>query len=209
MKKLLFILPAILLILASCSSTQIISSWKADDAVRRPFKKIMVLGILGQKDRVLRQNLEDQLVSNLNNQGYSAVSALKEYGPKAFEKVKEEDIADKLKASGYDAVITTVLLDKSKDDSYQQGNVSYQPVGIRRFGRYYTTIYDRVYEPGYYTSSTNYFLESNLYDIASGNLVYSAQGKAVDPSSLATLGKDYGKGLVKDLKTKNVLSVKN
>ena len=205
MKKLQLILPAILLLLASCSSTQITSSWKADDAKNKSYKKIMVLGILNQKDRILRQNLEDQLVSNLNTQGYTAVSALHEYGPKAFDKVSEDDVVSKLKSSGYDAVITTVLLDKSKDEYYNQGSVSYQPVGIRRFGRYYTTVYDRVYEPGYYSSSTNYFLESNMYDINSGDLIYSAQSKAVDPSSASSLGKDYGKGIVKDLENKAVL----
>jgi len=206
MKKLSILLPAILLLLASCNSTKITSSWKSDEAPQKSYKKIMVLGILNQKDRTLREQLEKQLASNLNSNGYSATSAMEEYGPKAFEKIKEEDIAEKLKSSGYDAVITTVLLDKSKDQYYQPGRVSYQPIGIRRFGRYYTTIYDRVYDPGYYTNSTQYFLESNMYDIQSGNLIYSVQSKAADPSSIATLGKDYSKKIVKDLKEKQVLN---
>jgi hypothetical protein len=206
MKKLSILLPAILLLLASCNSTKITSSWKSDEAPQKSYKKIMVLGILNQKDRTLREQLEKQLAANLSNNGYTAVSAMDEYGPKAFEKIKEEDIAQKLKSSGYDAVITTVLLDKSKDQYYQPGRVSYQPIGIRRFGRYYTTIYDRVYDPGYYTNSTEYFLESNMYDIQSGDLVYSVQSKAVDPSSVSTLGRDYGKRIAKDLKEKQVLN---
>jgi hypothetical protein len=206
MKKLQFLLPALLLFLASCNSTKITSSWKSDEAPQKNYKKIMVLGILKQKDRSLREELEKQLVSNLNSNGYAAVSAMDEYGPKAFDKIREEDIADKLKSSGYDAVITTVLLDKSKDQYYQPGRVSYQPIGIRRFGRYYTTIYDRVYDPGYYTNSTQYFLESNMYDTQSGDLIYSVQSKAADPSSIGSLSKDYSKTIVKDLKQKKVLS---
>lgn len=165
----------------------------------------MVLGILNQKDRSLRESLEKQLVSNLNSNGYTAVSAMEEYGPKAFDKLKEDDIVNKLRSSGFDAVITTVLLDKSKDEYYQPGRVSYQPIGIRRFGRYYTTIYDRVYDPGYYTNSTQYFLESNMYNVKTGDLVYSVQSKAADPSSVGSLGKDYSKTIVKDLKDKQVL----
>ena len=82
-----------------------------------------------------------------------------------------------------------------------------QPVGIfyNRFGRYYSTIYDRVYQPGYYTTSTGYFLESNLYDIASGNLLYSVQTKSFDPSSATALASDNSMKIVKDLKEKGVL----
>lgn len=208
MKKILLIIPVILLMLASCNSTRITSSWKSDDAPKQSYKKIMVLGILNQKDRTLRTELEKQLVNELKADGYTAVSAMEEYGPKAFDKVKEDDIAAQLKSSGYDAVMTTVLLDKSKEQYYQPGTVSYQPIGIRRFGRYYATIYDRIYDPGYYTNSTQYFLESNLYDIGTGDLIYSVQSKAVDPSSIEGLGKDYSKKITKDLRNKSVLSGK-
>jgi hypothetical protein len=207
MKALSILMFTAILSLMSCSSTQVTSSWKAEKLPANKYKKIMVLGIIKEKDRTLREELENQIVSNLKEQGYDASSAMQEYGPKAFSRYKEEEIADKLKNSGYDAVLTTVLLDKSKDQRYTPGNVSYQPVGTyyNRFGRYYTTVYDRVYTEGYYTTSTNFFLESNLYDTKSGDLVYSVQGKAFDPSSASTLGNDYAKTLIKDMKKNDVL----
>lgn len=211
MKTIKFIIPALLLFLISCNSTKITSSWKADDAQKNNYNKIIVFGIFNQKDRSIRDNVETQLVSQLHSLGYNAVSALAEYGPKAFAKLKEEDVAAQLKSSGYDAVLTTVLLDKSKEKDYNPGNVSYQPVGYRynRFGRYYTTVYDRVYEPGYYTTSTQYFLESNLYDLNSTDLKYSVQSKAFDPSSTSELAANYSKRIVKDLKEKGILMKKN
>ncbi|MFC4261569.1 hypothetical protein ACFOWM_01645 [Ferruginibacter yonginensis] len=194
-------------IVASCNSTQVISSYKDEKAVIKDYKKILVLGIFQQKDRALRQATEDALADKLKDKGYNAVTAMQEFGPKAFDKVPEDQIAEKLKNSGFDAVITTALLDKKKDQSYQPGNVRYQPVGVyyNRFGRYYTTVYDRVYQPGYYTTSTDYYLESNLYDINSGDMVYSVQTQSYDPSSARNLANNNSKRIVQDLVDNGIL----
>ncbi len=207
MKTLSIMIFAGTLFLMSCSSTQVTSSWKADNVSTREYKKIMVLGIIQEKDRTIREELENEIVSDLRAQGYEATSALQEYGPKAFSRFSEEEIADRLKNSGYDAVLTTSLLDKTKENNYTPGNVSYQPVGVyyNRFGRYYTTVYDRVYTPGYYTTSTNFFLESNLYDTKTGDLVYSVQSKAYDPSSVSSLSSDYAKTIINDMKKNSVI----
>lgn len=194
-----------LLILMSCNSTKVTSSWQANDATQNNFHKIIVYGIFNQKDRTMRETVENELVAQLNSLGYNAVSALAEFGPKAFAKVKEDDIANELKTSGFDAVITTTLLNKDKQRDYTPGNVSYTPIGVRRFGRYYSTIYDRVYQPGYYTTSTNYFLESNLYNLNTSEIKYSVQSKTFDPSSSAQLADDYGKKVIKDMKKKGIL----
>lgn len=207
MKTLSLLLFVGISMLMSCSNTQVTSSWKAEEIPSARYKKIMVLGIIQEKDRTIREELENQFVSNLRMQGYDANSALQEYGPKAFLRLKEDEIADQLKNSGYDAVLTTVLLDKSKDQHYTPGSVSYQPVGVyyNRFGRYYSTVYDRVYTPGYYTTNTNFFFESNLYDINSGDLIYSVQSQTFDPSSAANLSAGYSKTILKDMKKSGVL----
>ncbi len=190
----------------SCNSTQVISSYKDDKVTAKDYKKILVLGIFQQKERSLRQEAETKLVNRLKDEGYNAVSAMEDFGPKAFEKVSEDQLAANLKSSGYDAVITTALLDKTKEENYQPGTSRLQPVGVfyNRFGRYYSTVYDRVYQPGYYTTSTDYFLESNLYDIKSGDLIYSIQTKSYDPSSATSLASDNSKRIVQDLKEKGV-----
>ena len=191
----------------SCNSTQVISSYKDEKVAAKDYKKILVLGIFQQKERSLRQEAETQLVNRLKGEGYNAVSAMDNFGPKAFEKISEDQLAANLKSSGYDAVITTALLDKTKEENYQPGTSRLQPIGVyyNRFGRYYSTVYDRVYTPGYYTTSTDYFLESNLYDIKTGDLIYSIQTKSYDPSSATSLASDNSKKVVQDLKDKAVL----
>lgn len=206
MKYLLFIIFSA--IIFSCNTTEITTSWKADNVPQNKYKKIMVMGIINQQDRALRAELETEMVNRLREEGYDAHSALDEYGPKAFEQFTEEEIVEKLKTSKYDAILTTVLLDVSKEENYQPGRLRYQPVGVyyNRFGRYYTTIYNRVYEPGYYTTTTQYFLESNFYDLDSGDLQYSVQSKSFDPADASALSHDYGKKIVKDMKKNQIIS---
>ncbi|MBS1495855.1 MAG: hypothetical protein JSU03_09605 [Bacteroidetes bacterium] len=208
MKKLKIFAPVLLMLLISCNSTKVTSSWQADDAVNNTFNKIIVYGIFNQKNRVMRQTIENKIVAQLNSIGYNAVSALAMYGPKAFAKVKEDDIADELKSSGFDAVLTTTLLDKTSQRNYTPGNVTYSPVGLVRFGRYYSTVYDRVYQPGYYTHSTNFYLESNLYGLRTSDLKYSVQSSSFDPSSFTSLANDYSKKIIKDMLKKNILKKK-
>jgi len=195
----------------SCTSTQVISSYKDEKTAATDYKKILVFGIFPQQERALRQETENRLADRLKDLGYNAVTAMDEYGPKAFENIEEAKLTEMVKSGGYDAVITTALLDTKDDQVYQQGNVRYQPVGATydRFGRYSSTIYSRVYEPGYYTTSTNYVLETNLYNVITGNLVYSVQTKAYNPSSAGSLASDNSKQIVKDLREKGVLIKKS
>jgi hypothetical protein len=121
--------------------------------------------------------------------------------------MEEEAAIDKLKSSGVDAVITIVLLDKKKESKYVPGNMYYSPYGYyyNRFWGYRGVLYRRIYEPGYYVTDTRYFWESNLYDMSTQQLLYSAQTQSFDPSSSASLGHEYGKMIVQDMVKKNVL----
>ena len=212
MKNIKLILSAFAaMFILSCTSTQIISSYKNEKAPATDYKKILVFGIFPQKERGLRQETENRLATRLKDMGYNALTAMDEYGPKAFEKIEEAKLTEMVKSGGYDAIITTALLDTKDDQVYQQGTVRYQPVGetYDRFGRYSSTIYSRVYEPGYYTTSTNYVLETNLYNVNTGKLIYSVQTKVNNPSSAGSLASDNSKQIVKDLKEKGVLIKKS
>ena len=203
-----FTLFIMVIFLYSCNSTEITSSWKAAESANvSNYKKILVLGIFNDNDRSWTQQVEVELAGQISSLGYEAVSALNLYGPKAFENMSEEQVVNKLKSSQFDAVFTTALLNVSSQENYRPGVVNVEPVRVvyNRFGRYYRKVYDRVYQPGYYSTSTQYFLESNLYDLNSGDITYSVQGKTFNPSSTGALSRDYGKQVLKDIKKKNVL----
>lgn len=200
---------AIPLAVAACgTNTKITSSWKTPNGYSaNKNNKILVLGMLPDKDRTMRENIEAELVKSLQQQGYNAVSAYEAFGPHAFKGQNENKVMSELKDKDIQSVMTIALLDKEKERNYTPGNVDYYPaVGYNPFWRRYVYYYDRVYKPGYYTNSTNYFVEGNLYDVRGNRLVYSVQSKTLDPSSLAHMAKDYSKAVVKDMQKNNILS---
>jgi hypothetical protein len=201
----------IALFLTGCISSRITSSWKEENVSPKKYDKILVLGLIRETDRTIRENMENHFVGDLQALGYNAVSSLKEYGPKAFEKMDEEAALAKLNKSGVGAVVTIVLLDKEKEKRYVPGHINYSPYGYyyNRFWGYYGTMNRRIYEPGYYVTDTKYFWESNFYDMSTQKLLYSVQTQSFDPASSESLGHEYGRLIVKNMVKNNVVAKDN
>jgi hypothetical protein len=208
--KIIIIFAAIFLFATSgCGpSSYITSSWKAENVQRKTYKKIVVLGLVRESDRGLREKMEQHLAGDLTDLGYNAVCSCDEYNPKAFENMSEDQAINKLRNSGVDAVLTIVLLDKTKERYYVPGRVQYSPYHVYHdhFWGYSRTMYGRIYSEGYYAVDTKYFWESNFYDLEANQLLYSAQSQSFDPNSAESLGHEYGQMIVKNMVQKNILS---
>ncbi len=188
--------------LASCSSSKLTSSWTATNAsVLATSNKILVLGIIREKDTRLRMQMEGWLVDGLKAKGYNAVSAYTLYGPKMFDNKSEESVLAQLHNSGIDEVFTIALLDKSRQRQYQPGTIYPSP-----FWGYYSYMYGQVYSPGYTTVTTRFFWESNLYDVRTKALLYSAQSETYNPSSASNMARDNSKTIVKNMIKKGLIA---
>lgn len=192
------------ILLNACNSTKIISSWADPQGTIEKSNKVLVIGLMGAKDRSLKENVENVTVQNLKAHGINAGSALAEYGPKAFEGLSESQALKKIKNKGYDGTFTIALLDKTKEKNYNPGSVSIWPRTYRFWG-YYHTMYARVYEPGYYTVTNKFILEANFYSLNTDKLIYSVQTKSSDPSSPQALATDFNKRLFDDMISKGVI----
>jgi hypothetical protein len=208
MKQFSKIILAVLLVLGSCTSSRITSTWKATDQPKKNFKKVLVLGLLLEKDRGLREKMEDHIVNDLKTLGYQAVCSCDEFSPKVFENMNEATALEKLSGGGIDAVLTVVLLDKTRERYYVPGKVNYTPYNVyqRHWWGYYSTMHDRIFEPDYYAESTKFFWESNLYDLNTKKLLYSVQTQSFDPSTAESLAHEYGKLIVNDMIKSGVIS---
>ena len=207
MKRLWLLTVPFVLFMAACSSTNITNSWKDENVSASNMKKVMVLAMLPEKERTLRQQMENEMVDDLRKQGYTAVSSFEEFGPKAFEGMKEKEVMNELRNSNVDGVITIGLLDTEQEERYKPGDVRYEPVTFyNRFYRRFQTYYQRVYTPGYYERSTSYFFETNLHDVRNNKLLYSAQSQSFSPSSASQIANEVSKAVVKDMQKKNILN---
>lgn len=191
---------------SSCSSTKTTSSWRAENAKTKPYHNIMVWGLLTEKDSSTRRQMETHLVNDLISKGYHAVSSLDVYKAKAYKKMTSSEILDEFKATGIDAVITMALLDKEKEERYYPGG--YQTIPANTYGnldKYYSTIYEKVYTPGYYITTTTYFWESSLFELPAAAMVYSVRTKSFDPFTTETLAHENGQTIIKDMVKKKLI----
>lgn len=201
-----FTLLALLLIIA-CADVRITHSWQSSSASQNRYNKILVVGLFTNKDRALREQMETHLQGDLQALGIHAVSAIKLYGPTSFEQTNEDAFLSKIEGDGMDAALTIVLLDRKKEKHYVPGRVYFSPFYSypTRIGPYWGIMYDRIYSPGYYQSTTRYFWESNIYDLKTKQLIYSVQTETFDPDEASSLAHQYGKVIVNDIKDKNIL----
>ncbi|MES2330676.1 MAG: hypothetical protein V4539_13820 [Bacteroidota bacterium] len=195
-----------LLFLTGCTGSKITTVWKAADITSQSYGKILVLGLIPEKDRRIQENMENHVAGDLIDLGYSAVTSLQLFGPKAFDQLDENAALEKLKNSGISAVITIVMLDKKKERKYVQPQVTYSSGGyMNNFWEYRLGLYNRILEPGYYITDTKYYWESNFYEMSSRKLIYSVQTQSFDPKNSWSMGHEYGHMIVNNMVREKIL----
>jgi hypothetical protein len=192
-----------------CSNTRIIHSWNAKNVSGKKYKRVLVIGLFRNEDSLLRQNIENQFIMQFRKIGIEGVPWSELYGSSSFEAVKQDIISDSLKASNADGILTITLLNKKKEYYYINEKVVGFP-GVyfdRHFWGYYTSVYDRIYVPAYYTHATRYFWEGNFFDMETKKLIYSSQTESFDENSAEDVVPDYGNFMIRDLLKKQILFV--
>ncbi len=152
-----------------------------------------------------RVKLENDLADLITSRGHKAVKSyevlpadLKDPKPPAVD-----ELIAKIKASDCDAVFVASLLDKNDDIRYSSGGTHYtMRTGYAWSGTffgYYSHYYTTVSSPGYYSNDKTYFMQSNLFDKASQELMCSVQSEIFNPSSLPSFSRTYISTLMKQL----------
>jgi hypothetical protein len=198
-------------ILASCSSTkQFTGVWINTEKIQgKSFKNIFILVMTA--DIQARVQLEKELAIAAESKGYKAVKSMDVMAPSLSDPKtpNKEDVLGKVKASGCDAVFVSSLLKKEEAMRYTPGTTAYtiRP-NYSYYGNYfgyYSNWYPTITTPGYYTQEKSYFIESNLYDAQSEEIMWSAQSEVFDPTSLPKFSKSYTTTLMKQLEKENLL----
>lgn len=196
------------LLLIACSPVRITTHWENKQSDGITFKKILVLGLIREADRSIQEKMEVHMVNDLSAMGYEAISSLKEYGPKAFEQMNETEALARIRNHSIDAVITIVLLDKKKERKFIPDNLYSSP------GYYYYTdlwgyrssLFNRIYQPGYYVTDTRYFWESNTYYMHNQQLICSVQTQSFDASNTESMAHAYGQLILKYMIKQKILT---
>ncbi|MCD7936429.1 MAG: hypothetical protein LUG98_06175, partial [Tannerellaceae bacterium] len=196
----------LVLVLTGCNTTKLTSSWSVSNPPADLMQKVLVVGVM--VDREERVKTEQAMVAELGQYGINASSAFQLLGPQGFRGSTEEEIAGQLRGSDYTSVMIVSLINKDKDIRYVPGTYYSTPYyyGSRRYYRRYWSLYDTMYTPGYYTTTTNYVLQAEIYTVNNDDeLIYSAQTSTTDPGSASSLAKSFSETIVKELRTKGLV----
>ena len=196
---------ALLFIFACGAPTEILTSWKAPTFEGRSFSQIVVIGL--SNDIEARKRAEEEVVDYLRREGIRAEPGIKVFPPGFFaQKPEEGSIRGVLKERGADGALVISVLDIREKQRYVPSQTTYRPTQYySHFYGYWSTVYEQVNTPGYTSTSTDIFLESNLYDVESTDLLWSAQSVTGNPQSLKELARSYAKTIVAQMIDEDIL----
>ena len=190
-------------------ATQFTATWKTPDKTAQNFKKLLIIAM--SKNVSARSTVEDEVVYYMRLKGVNAIAG-SDFLPADRSQVPKEKAAIQklLQDEGFDGIMTISLLDIKRDTRYVQGSNSYAPATFYggyygSFYSYYPNMYSQVYVPGYYVNSEAIYLETNLFLVNSGDLLWSAQSDTQNKEDVDAVAHSYARGLVSHVLKKKVI----
>jgi hypothetical protein len=162
-------------ILVSCATVSV-ESWTEPASEGRKINKVAVIGIM--KSEEVRRRYEAAFVGRLSEAGVFGLAGYTVLPQE--QKLTQQELDAALNKFGVDSVIVTRVLGQHEE--------IYETPGM--YPDYYGNLYgfydwnlDYMGSPGYVETYVETQLESNLYDVKSGKLVWTGRSRITDKSS--------------------------
>jgi hypothetical protein len=196
MKKLLQMLlfSLLLLTLTGCASISLQHSAKDATLPAKKYQKLLIVGITEQSQR--RQIFEEVFAAELQKRGVTAIPSYTITG--VTEKLTWAAGEDAVRKTGADGAITTRLVALKKDTSVNTGYVMTSHGFADGYG-VHVTYATFIHQPVEVLLSTKMAIETNLFDAATGRLVWTGTSSAVDPEGIITFSRGLAEVVFKDM----------
>jgi hypothetical protein len=190
----------------SCKPSQrITTAWVNPDRPAKKYTTVFVAALM--QNNGVKYALEGQMGDAVKAKGFKVVRGYEIFPPN-FNKdnMKDRELVLKLiRDRGCDAILSMAVIDQKSETRYVQSSSfsmgyapyagygpygSYGPYGTGFHG-YYSYWSPTLYDPGYYTTDRTYFIEANVYDAETQQLIWSVQSKAENPDNIEKATKKY------------------
>ncbi len=180
------LLLAVMLLQGCASSTKLVNRWADADYQGEKLHKVFVIGVV--KDDLMRRSFEDQFVGKLARDGRDAVASYV-YMPDLKEYKDRKKLEALVKKVGADAVLVTTLQDVENRKEYVAPRVDYVPAAWGGYGYYgyYFQSMQPIYSPGYERSTKVVRLETKVFSLKTGKIVWGGVTESFNPSSSAQI----------------------
>lgn len=176
-------------LLTGCSQTKVTSVWVDQEYEGDGIDDVFVVGVT--KDGGLRRIFEDEFVTLFKQRGVKAISS--------YRLLPDEDLRDEKKLdskvieSGSDTILMTRILDIRKDTQYIPPDYVY----TGGWHGYYNRAY--MVSPGHTVEYETAVLETNLYDLKTDKLIWSARSDAPTDGKVGKHIKDFARSIINQL----------
>jgi hypothetical protein len=201
----------VFVLLASCSTTKEPGGvWVNKEKIKgKSFSNIFI--VVMTADLEARSMIENDLAAAIREKGYKAVKSI-DVIPSSLKDPKlppKEEIINKVKENGCDAIFVSALVRNEDSVSYTASKTIHSPGNnfnySGNFFGYYNYYYHTTEKAAYYTMDKKYFVQSNLYDAATQEIMWSIHSQIFNPSSLKNFSIVYAGSLIQKLETSSVL----
>jgi len=195
------VLCGINLITACSPSTRITGSWIAPEAKSKPISGKSVFIASLSRNIELRTTLENALAEAASARNIPAIKSTSHFNPEFYQTTpSRETLVSEIRKTGAGSILTVALINKESETRYVPGSATYSPfTAYRWYGGFYSYFNywrNAFYDPGYYVTDKKYFMETNVYDVQSDRLIWSAQSESVNPGTIENFSRVYPKILI-------------
>lgn len=190
-------------VLAACSSsTTFTSVWKAPDAQAVSLSGKTVVAVFQSANESQRRNAEDLLASDLTTRGARGIAA---YRLLANESGTDGDTAEaRFKAAGADGAVIMRIVGKDQQVTYTPGST--MPMYYDRFGPYYGYGWRTASQPGYLKTDTLVSVETQVYSLKSGKLIWASTTRTTNPDNVSRLIQEAAEATVQEMAKQGFLA---
>ena len=191
-------------VLLACATSHVEDVWRdpgtTADSLR--FRELLVVAMV--KDGALRRTAEDELVRALQ-EGERSKSGAMLITP-SYQVLDAADLDDvssarkKVEAKGFDGAVLVSMVSA-------QERVTVDPAAYAPMWGYYGRR-GMIYDPGSVRSDTIVRIQTNIYSVAQGKLLWSGVSRTMNPRNVQHLVSDVVKDVVGELRKEGLLPPK-
>jgi hypothetical protein len=191
---------AALIVLAACSATRVSDVWTDPGYSGGPLRQVAVF-VLGT-DEAIRDLVENEFARRLP-------MSTRGIGGHGFVPAAEQGDIDKVRAriqaAGFDGAIIGRLVGVEGPQPWERGSLQQVPISYRTLENYYVSTYQEV-ERSAFQANTVVRVQTNVYAVASGTLIWSAASQTFNPKETRDAAGDLAKVVVEQLQKVGILA---
>lgn len=179
----------VLLISGGCSSLKVVETWHKPAIQGHRYQKILILGVA--RDEGKRATFENLVADELGRRDVIAVPANTIIPFLDMDNTTRSAVVAVVKKSGCDAVLTTRAMTAGETNVVSQGGQSAYVYGANVMASHYD-----------FLRAT---LQTSMYDVATGELLWSATVTTFDAHQVPRVSRDLGEFFFSELRGKGLL----